>query len=283
MIKTLFLIPTPREKGIVPLKRILEQFEKKDISVYLPPEYARRIDREDLAADEKESLKRADAVLSLGGDGTLLRAARMACMHDIPIMGINLGGLGFLTEVSLEEADEAIKSLLEGRYRIIERIMLSASVMRNEKEMFSSSALNDVVLHRGDSSHLLHLKIMLSGRYAGSYAADGLIVSTPTGSTAYSLSSGGPIVNPDLDCFILTAICPHTLSARPLVIPSSEMIHLLETSSGGGMSITFDGQINFSMESGDSVILKKSHKSVKFINIKRDFYQIIREKLKWVE
>jgi len=282
MIEKAFIIPTSRESVLPPLKKIIELLERRGFSILLQSDFAHKLGRSSPDLPDEESLRNADIVLSLGGDGTLLRAARMVFGKGIPIMGVNLGSLGFLTEVSFEDFEKALESLRSGRYRTVERMMLSASVMRDGKALSISCALNDVVLHRRGGGPLLHLSIRVSGRYAGSYSADGLIVSTPTGSTAYSLSAGGPIVSPDLDCFVLTAICPHTLSARPLVVPASEVIELAETH-GREFSISFDGQVNIEAESGDKVTITRAAGSVTFIDLERDFYRIVREKLKWVE
>lgn len=282
MIEKVFVIPASRESVLPPLRKIIELLERRGFSILLQSDIALKLGRSSPGSSEEENLRNADIVLSLGGDGTLLRAARMVFGKGIPILGVNLGSLGFLTDVSLDQVEKTFETLRSGRYRIVERMMLSALVMRDGKALFTSCALNDVVLHRQSGGPLLYLSIRASGRYAGSYSADGLIVSTPTGSTAYSLSAGGPIVSPDVDCFVLTAICPHTLSARPLVVPASEIIELAETH-GREFSISFDGQVNFEAESGDVVTITRADGGVTFIDLERDFYRIVREKLKWVE
>jgi NAD+ kinase len=282
MIENVFVIPTFRESVVPPLNRIIGLLEEKGRHVLLQPESAARAGRPDRGLPDGELLDRAHVVLSLGGDGTLLRAARMVSGRGIPILGVNLGSLGFLTEVSLDQLDRALEALFSGDYRVVERMMLEASVMRDGRPVENSCALNDVVLHRKGSSPLLHLSIGISGRYAGSYSADGLIISTPTGSTAYSLSAGGPIVSPDVDCFILTAICPHTLSARPLVIPASESVEITETH-GRNIFLSFDGQVSFEVEKDGAVLISRAGRKVKFIDLGRDFYRTVREKLKWVE
>lgn len=278
----IILVPTPKLKALESAREIVLWLESKGERVLLPVESAHQIDREDLALTEGACAGHIRFVVSLGGDGTFLRAARLAASKDVPVLGIKLGGLGFLTEVPLISWQQALERLLDSRYNIEERMLLECRVNRGDRVVFSAPALNDAVIHRGSCSRLLHLNISINHRYVGTYAADGLVISTPTGSTAYSLSSGGPIVHPAMSCFILTAICPHTLSARPLVIPATDVVTIAEVALGG-ISLNLDGHVNFILEKEDRTQVCRAPRNARFVHLETDFYQIVREKLKWVE
>jgi NAD+ kinase len=281
-MKTLALFPTQRIPALEVTREVIAWLDERGIAVRLPLECAQKLGQAERGFPESDFARGADILLCLGGDGTFLRASRFAAGENIPVLGINLGWLGFLTEVSVTEWRDALTQVLEGNFRIEERMRLACRVMREGEEVYGGTALNDVVLHRGGSSRMLHLGIAIDGRFIGSYSADGLVVSTPTGSTAYSLSCGGPLVHPGVECMIITAICPHTLSARPLVISSQERVILTEgVSEVKGLSL--DGQQNFFLQSIDEVWVERASTGVRFVKVKRDFYRIVREKLKWVE
>jgi NAD+ kinase len=280
-MKTVTLFPSTVKKALDASTEIIEWLSRKNIPVFLPETAAAMLSRVDLKASDEIIKRETGFLLSMGGDGTLLRAARFIGDSGVPIMGINLGRLGFLTEVPVSLWEEALELIIEGRFTIVERMTLYCEVRRVEEVVFSGMALNDVVIHRGGVSRLLDLDITIDGRYVGTYSADGLIVATPTGSTAYSLSAGGPIVDPEVSCIILTAICPHTLSARPLVISDREKVTITERTLGG-ISLSLDGHINFLLEKSDEIFVRKADFGIQFIHLQSNFYQIVREKLKWV-
>ncbi|PKM47563.1 MAG: NAD(+) kinase [Firmicutes bacterium HGW-Firmicutes-8] len=230
---------------------------------------------------EDELAERAQCIIVLGGDGTLLSSARTIAARGIPLFGVNLGQLGFLTEIELPDLTPALEKLISGQYEIEERMMIEATVLRNGAEISSFYALNDAVITKGAFARLIRLKTIVNDEYVDVYPADGLIVSTPTGSTAYSLSAGGPLVAPNLELMIVTPICPHTLYARPLVIDKESIVRveLLETQAE--VMLTIDGQSGFQLVSYDEVIVRQAPFKAKFLKLnQRGFYEILREKLK---
>ncbi|NIP39884.1 MAG: NAD(+)/NADH kinase [Candidatus Dadabacteria bacterium] len=228
--------------------------------------------------------KHSDVVIVLGGDGTFLGVSRTLSGTDIPIVGINMGNLGFLTEVTREEALELVDIIAKGSYDIETREMISTRVIREGKEFCSYDVLNDVVISRGIVSRVVDLAIEVNGKQITTVKADGLILSTPTGSTAYSLSAGGPIVFPTLPLMIITPICPHTLTNRPLVVSNQRKIKVRSLSDNTELHLTLDGQISFDLMVEDIVEVTKSEKSVKFIRSPfRDYFSILKTKLMWGE
>jgi NAD+ kinase len=202
-----------------------------------------------------------DLAITLGGDGTLLYGARFVAGCNVPILAVNLGDFGFMTEVSASEWADALTKYLDGRLGIGKRIMFDAEVIRNHGVLATFSGLNDAVVRAGDSARIIALRIRLSDTYVARYRADGLIVATPTGSTAYSLSAGGPILHPEMDAFILNPICPFTLSNRPIVIPGEERCELeVERIQRSQIVLVVDGRKAFDLEPGDSVVFSKSDK-----------------------
>ncbi len=237
----------------------------------------------------KESLERdqiaakVDLLVVIGGNGTLLTAARSAGKTKTPILGINLGSLGFLTEVALNELYESIDRGLKGKLTLETRMMLQAEVFRKKKSLGKFSLLNDIVINKSALARIVDLSVEIDGYYVTTYKADGLIVSTPTGSTAYSLSAGGPIVFPDMKAILITPICPHTLTHRPLVIPSHAKI-AIKLLTEEDVYFTLDGQRGFPMRNGDVVRVSKSKNVVQLIRpFERNYFDLLRRKLKWGE
>lgn len=225
-------------------------------------------------------LAEADCLLSLGGDGTLLRAARLVADKGTPILGVNLGHLGFLTEIELNELFPSVERLLAGDFSIEERMMLQSHLWRGERKT-SFIALNDVVITKGAFSRMLKLEVYVGTDYLDTYTADGLIVSSPTGSTAYSLSAGGPLVSPELEVMILTPICPHTLYARPLVVPGDQEIHVKVYTAGAEVMLTVDGQQGMQLNHGDQVVTSRASIPTRLVRLReRSFYSLVREKLR---
>lgn len=225
----------------------------------------------------------SDMLLVLGGDGTLLSAARLVGATGIPILGVNLGSLGFLTEITIDELYPALGKVLSGEFETEERVMLCASIIREGAGIGELTVLNDVVVSRGSTSRIIDLETKINGDYVTTYKADGLIVSTPTGATAYSLSAGGPIIYPSLHAFTLTPICPHTLTQRPIIL-SDDSIITISTSSREDILLTLDGISGPALHYGDTVEIKKAEGIIHLIKSPyRNYYEVLRTKLKWGE
>ena len=225
-----------------------------------------------------------EMIIVLGGDGTLLSAARhVANAHrDVPIFGVNLGSLGFMAEVSLDELYDNLEKAIAGRLATEDRIMLTASVLREGERIAQYRVLNDAVINKGALARMMQLKVSVNEGHLTTFRADGLIVSTPTGSTAYSLSAGGPIIYPTIHCFVLTPICPHTLSNRPIALPDNVIVSVCLTSPSEDVALTLDGQIGFPLLPNDVVEIKKSRFKMKLIkHPTKSYYDILRAKLKW--
>lgn len=216
-------------------------------------------------------------VIAFGGDGTILAAARAIGVHKTPILGVKIGSLGFLAEVASEELLTVMEKIERGGFRLEERMVLEATVAN--RKFF---ALNDVVIDKGASPRIIQLSVYVGDEYVSTSTADGLIVATPTGSTAYSLSAGGPIVNPAMKAIIITPICPHILANRPMVISAEETFTVEIKSEDAEVKFTVDGQENLALRSGDRVQIKKADHSVRLIKSSdRSFYDLLRTKLKW--
>ena len=249
----------------------------RGLEVFYEDEIAEKLNMPGVARSELASV--VDMVVVFGGDGTLLMAARMVMGSDAPVLGVNLGGFGFMTVVNLNEMLGTMELILNGEYSISRRMMLSVSV-----EDVNYPALNDVVINRGNLSRIVNLETFVNGKYLSTFKADGLIISTPTGSTAYSLSSGGPIIMPELDSIIINPICPHILTNRPVVLPPDSVIEVIVWTKKGEASVTLDGQDLFVLKSGDRVGIKKSENHINLIESpQRDYLEILRTKLGWGE
>ena len=224
----------------------------------------------------------ADLCVVVGGDGTLLAAARLMGDHQVPILAINYGGMGFLTEVTREEMYDALEGVLGGRTVTNTRMMMDVSVHRNGALVESYKALNDMVIHKGTLARIIELEARVDGQYVSKYRSDGLLLSTPTGSTAYNVSAGGPIVYPTMEAIIMTPIASHTLTNRPLVLPPESRIEITLRSIPDDVYVTVDGQVGAKLESEDHVTVRKSGRSVRLIApTGKDFFDVLREKLKW--
>ncbi len=225
-----------------------------------------------------------DLVLVLGGDGTMLSVARLVCEKGIPILGINLGGLGFITEVKRTEIYEALERVFSGQYYIEDRLMLNSYVVRHGERIAGYTTLNDVVINKGALARIIELETFVDKRYVTTFRSDGLIVATPTGSTAYCLSAGGPILFPTIESIVLIPICPHTLTNRPIVLPENVYIEITLRSLVEDVFLTLDGQVGFSLRQNDTVIVEKSpYKTRLIIPFERDFFEVLRTKLRWGE
>ena len=225
-----------------------------------------------------------DLLLVLGGDGTLLSVARLIGARDVPILGVNLGGLGFLTEVTLEELYPILDAVLQGIYEVTHRILLTATVHRQGERIAEYVALNDAVINKGVLARMIELETYIDGQYVTTFRADGLILSTPTGSTAYCLAAGGPIVYPTLRALVLTPICPHTLTLRPLVIPDAAKVEIVQGLTNENAYLTLDGQVGFTLRHRDVIRVVRSDHTITLLKAPgKDYFKILRTKLKWGE
>jgi NAD+ kinase len=225
-----------------------------------------------------------DLIIVLGGDGTLLSAARLIGDNDVPILGVNLGSLGFLTEITLDEMYISLEQILQNKFTTTRRLLLTAHVCREEERLTEYSALNDVVITKSALARVIDLQACINGQYVTTYKADGLIVATPTGSTAYNLAAGGPIIHPDMHALIMTPICPHTLTNRPTVIPGTSEISITLKAENEDVFLTLDGQVGFALRYQDVVWIKKADHMIQLIRPpERNYFEILRTKLKWGE
>jgi NAD+ kinase len=226
----------------------------------------------------------SDLVIVLGGDGTILSVARLMGAREVPILGVNLGGLGFLTEITLDEVIPTLEAVLRNEFDVSRRLTLTARVLRGETPLASFEALNDAVITKTALSRIVDLETHVNGEYVATFRADGLIVSTPTGSTAYCLAAGGPIIYPTLPAMLIIPICPHTLTNRPLVIPDSAVVEIIQGSAGEEVHLTVDGQVGVALRYRDVVSLRRSGRTVALIKSpKLNYFELLRTKLKWGE
>jgi NAD+ kinase len=233
---------------------------------------------------KKQMAAKADLIISLGGDGTLLNIAPLVERPDVPVLGVNLGGLGFITEVAVDELESVLSKTLEGDYEAEKRMTLEIRVQSKKGKPHKFRVLNDAVIAKGARSRIIDLETYIGDDYLCTYRADGLIISTPTGSTAYSLATGGPILEPALGAIILSPICPHTLTHRPIVIPSKATIHVTLRSFGDTVILSPDGQPGVRLNNGDKVEARDYGLPVSLIKLpSRSYYEILRNKLKWGE
>ncbi|HOV91401.1 MAG TPA: NAD(+)/NADH kinase [Syntrophorhabdaceae bacterium] len=255
----------------------------KEIQVFLDEETARFLNYKNSIELENVG-DSADLIIVLGGDGTMLAVARQLKGRDVPILGVNLGGLGFLTEISVEEMPMMLEKIVSGQYKTSTRMMLDVSVVREGNKIFEFSVLNDAVITKDALARIIDIEVYVDSVYLTTYKADGLIFSTPTGSTGYSLSAGGPILYPSLKNMIVTPICPHMLTNRPLILSDDVSMMAVLKSKNERVVLTIDGQIGFPLEYGDEVVVKKSPNTVRLIKSSfRGYFEILREKLKWGE
>jgi NAD+ kinase len=286
LIRTVGIISRPRREDIArvvpPLVEWLrahgaEVFCDSETNGCIPRLAGETLKREDLPG-------RSDLLIVLGGDGTLLSAARLAADRTVPILAVNLGGLGFLTTVSQDEIYPILEEIFSNRHRVSERIMLEAEILREGTVMRRQNALNDAVLNKAALARIMDLELRVDGEFVTTYKADGLILSTPTGSTAYSMAAGGPIVYPAVEAFVVTPICPHTLTNRPLVIPDTATIEIDFHADDGAIFLTLDGQVGIELMRGDHITVRKAPSRLHLVRpAKKTYYEILRSKLKWGE
>ena len=236
----------------------------------------------DLAMDRDLSAVAADLAVVLGGDGAILSAARRLGCNQVPVVGVNLGKLGFLAELTPAQFREHFGAILNGQYRASPRMMLACALHRGGQRVAEHLALNDVVVSRGALSRLITFDLLVDGRHTTTYNGDGVVVSTPTGSTAHSLSAGGPVLDPRLEAMVITPLCPHTLTNRPVVLPASQEIELRAAVTPVDVGLTVDGQVYEEMFQGDRVVVRRAAATVQLVDLGlRTYYDTLREKLQW--
>lgn len=239
---------------------------------------AQDIDR----AEAEKFQSEADLIVVLGGDGTMISTARLVGDGEALVLGINYGSLGYMTEFRIEEMFTALEAIFDGNYEIDRRVMLSAEQCRGDEVIAKGRVLNDVVINKSALARIIEIDVSLNDLFVNSFRSDGLIVSTPTGSTAYNLSAGGPIVYPSMNAIVLTPICPFTLTNRPIVIPDDAQIELRLKNENEGVVLTLDGQTGYPMESGDRVLIRKSRTTFNLVQpTNRNYFDVLRNKLKW--
>lgn len=235
---------------------------------------------EKVGTDEFQA--KADLIVVLGGDGTMISTARLIGSREVLVLGINYGSLGYLTEFRIEEMIPALEEIIAGNYEIDRREMLEVEHFRGDERLAQGRVLNDVVINKAVLARIIEIEVSLNDQFVNNFRADGLIVSTPTGSTAYNLSAGGPIVFPSMDAVIITPICPFTLTNRPIVVPGTAEISLRLDNESDGVVLTLDGQVGHSMQTNDRVRIWKSHLTFNLIQPpNRNYFDVLRNKLKW--
>jgi len=263
------------------LARLADFAGREGVSLFYEPPLREHVgDGQELTADSCHGL---DLLLTLGGDGTLLRGARMVAREGVPVLGVNLGHLGFLTSAPRDEMEAGLSRWLAGEFSIDERLALLVHTETAEGERGRDHlALNDAVLHKGGAARVIRLSMTATRDVVGSYSADGIILATPTGSTAYSLSAGGPIVSPTVDCIIATPICPHTLGVRPLILPADETVTVEVLSPTQELLLTIDGQESETLVPGQRVVVRRAPQPVRLVRFPgQTFFSTLRRKLKW--
>ena len=279
-MKNIGIVPNfSKDPEGVQTRAIISEIQQKGMQPLVLPEVYQVINVGKVV--EKESFySLSDFIFVLGGDGTLLRAARQACKYGLPVLGINMGRLGFLTEVEVSDIGLALDAILAGEYYIEQRMMLKAKLVRQGTEACELVALNDIAIAKAYFARIIHLKVFINDEFVGYYPADGILVSSPTGSTAYSLSAGGPIINPAMECLLLTPICPHALNARAIVTDSKDEIRIVVADKSRDVLLTVDGQEGVPVYKGDNIVITKAEVATRLIRIRRrSFFNLLKDKM----
>jgi len=287
-VKRIGVVVKPHQPdALTTLCRLTEWLNERDIGLVGGSEIEReRIEHEtgcaiDVAT-QAELAGQVDLILVLGGDGTMIATARMIGDTEVPVLGVNYGGLGYLAEFRIEELFAALESILAGNYKLQRRLMLSIELRRGEKIVTGNRVLNDAVVNKSALARIIEIETYLNEQFVNSFRADGLIVSTPTGSTAYNLSAGGPVIFPSMNAVVITPICPFTLSNRPIVVPDDSLIEVRLKTGNEEVALTLDGQVGFPLQVGDRIVIRKSNTTFNLIQpANRNYFDVLRDKLKW--
>jgi NAD+ kinase len=283
--KIIGIISRPRRSNLAEVvPGLLGWLEERGVKTVYDAETASCLKADGAGKTRHHIAEEADLFLVLGGDGTLLAASREAATRGIPILPINMGSLGFLTSFTLEELYPALESALFGTYAVDERVLLLVQRINGHQVLTEQRVLNDAVVHKGTLARMIELELHIDGGFVCRYRADGLIVATPTGSTAYSMSAGGPIVHPAVESILITPICPHTLSDRPVVVRDTSNIELRLAASSDSIFLTLDGQTGLPTQAGDRIRITRAPERLKLIHPpNKTYFEILRNKLKWGE
>jgi NAD+ kinase len=278
-VLTVGLFPNLKKTQVDPvLHKIIDYLTERHVTAVVPAEAAEIMRFSDLACSTT-CLDDIDVALSLGGDGTFMNVARNIACKQIPVCGVNLGKLGFLTEVELSEIDSALDSLIAGQYHIEDRLMIKATVERSGKEVHSTLALNDIVVTKGGYSRMIRLNLFVNDVYTANYSADGLITATPTGATAYSLSAGGPFIEPSLKVMVVTPICSHSLYSRSLIVSEDDTITITLDDTNADVVLSADGQTTVKLIASDKILINKAPDRARFIRFSgKSYFDILRNK-----
>ena len=265
------------------IRDLSDTLNDENIELYCFSQSNDQIDIPNAQTIEETNISDMDLIVSIGGDGTMLQSSKLASIYSIPITGINKGRLGFLTDINPELVSEAIQEIIHGEYQTESRMLLDVKILNDDNERFIGHAINDLVINKTKTGRMINVRTSINGKYVNSNEGDGYIVSTPTGSTAYSLSCGGPIMNPNSDTFLLVPIAPHTLTNRPMVVSSTSIIKLeFMEENDDTIEISLDGEIISEISSGDCIMISQSENTVEFIHPKQyDYYETLRSKLFW--
>ena len=278
--------PQQHPETLATVCRLLSWLNNRSVKLVAVDESIRaQVEREDCGALEicspEELAASVDLLVVLGGDGTMIAAARLLGDREIPVLGINYGRLGYLAEYRTEELTTALEAAFAGEYRSETRVMLKARLVRQGEQIAEGRVLNDIVISKS-LARIVEIEAWYNSKFVATFRADGLIISTPTGSTAYNLSAGGPVVYPSMDAIVITPICPHTLSNRPLVVPDDKEIEIRLNGQIDEVTLTLDGQIGFSLATSDRVFVRKSRTRFNIIQpLDRNYFDVLRDKLRW--
>lgn len=284
-INKIGIIAKPKkEEARAAVEKLIQWLKDRNKEIILDFQTASYISEPIESYQRSEIPSQSDIIIVLGGDGTLLSVARQIGSLGVPIIGVNLGGLGFLTAITLDELHDALEDIFAGNFLVEHRMMLTSEIYRHGEKLSEYTVLNDVVINKGALARIIELETFVNEQYVTTYRADGLIISTPTGSTAYSLSAGGPVIFPTMSALIMTPICSHTLTNRPLVIPDNVSIKVILDTENQDVILTLDGQIGIALEYKDTVYIRKSSIYSKLIRFpQKIFFDVLRNKLKWGE
>lgn len=269
----------PELAGI--LSHIFEWMDRHQYAVLIDRETAAYTNGREIVERDKIGARQPDYIIVLGGDGTLLSAARAVAKAGVPILGVNLGTLGFLTEVPLSELYSALDAIHVNRYSLDCRAMVNCQLVREGKCIASYHALNDAIVNKVSIARLASLDLFIDEMFVSNYKADGMIIATPTGSTAYSVAAGGPILMPSVEAFVVTPVSPHSLTHRPLVVRDTSEIVVLVNMEHEAAFLSIDGQVGMQLRNGDRIVCRKSEHNVKLLRISKTFFDVLRAKLKW--
>jgi NAD+ kinase len=287
-IKNVGIVLKPKKRdALKTLCELTEWLAERGIGLLGGPEIEReRIEQETGCAvtevPHEQLAQHSDLILVLGGDGTMIATARMLGDLEVPVMGVNYGGLGYLAEFRIEELYLGLESILKGHYRLDERLMLAVELLRGDEQLTKNRILNDVVINKSALARIIQIDALMNQQFVNSFRADGLIVSTPTGSTAYNLSAGGPVIYPSMHAVVITPICPFTLSNRPIVVPDDSMIELCLKTETEDVAVTLDGQVGFPLKANDRIVIRKSRATFNLVQpANRNYFEVLRDKLRW--